>query len=345
MIIAGIVSWGSYIPKYRLKAEDIAKAWGADAAQIKQGLVISEKSVPGIDEDAATISVEAARNALGASGIDPRHIGAIYIGSESHPYAVKPTGTIVAEAIGMSNQYTTADFEFACKAGTAAIQVAMAFIGSGMARYVMAGGADTAQASPGDPLEYTSAAGGAIFLIGKEKAAAEINHTVSFTSDTPDFWRKQHQKYPSHGGSFTGEPAYFNHLISATKLLFEKAKTGPKDYNYAIFHQPNGKFPVAAAKKLGFSKEQISQGLLVTQIGNTYSAASLLGLCAVLDVAKPGDRILLTSYGSGAGSDSFDITVTDEITNIQKKTKKVEDYIKDKIYIDYTTYLKNTGKL
>lgn len=307
--------------------------------------MISEKSVPGIDEDAATISVEAARNTLNASGSDPHEIGAIYIGSESHPYAVKPTGTIVAEAVGMSNNYTTADFEFACKAGTAAIQAALAMVKSGMARYALAGGSDTAQSAPGDMLEYTAAAGGAVFLIGDENVAAEINHTVSFTSDTPDFWRKQHAKYPSHGGSFTGEPAYFRHVLSAAKLLMEKAKSSPKDYAYAIFHQPNGKFPVNAAKKLGFSKNQIEAGLLVERIGNTYSGASIIGLCAVLDIAKPGDRIILTSYGSGAGSDSFDITVTENIKKIQAKSKKTESYIKNKTYVDYTTYLKNTGKL
>jgi hydroxymethylglutaryl-CoA synthase len=279
------------------------------------------------------------------SSINPKEIGAVYIGSESHPYAVKPTGTIVGEAIGLSNEYTTADFEFACKGGTAALQVAVAYVKSGMAKYAIAGGADTAQSKPGDMLEYSAAAGGAVFLIGNNNEIAKINETVSFTSDTPDFWRKPNQKYPSHTGAFTGEPAYFRHVLSASKLLMEKAKSKPEDYTYAIFHQPNGKFPLNVAKQLGFKKEQVMPGMLVQKIGNTYSAAALLGLCAVLDIAKPGERILLTSYGSGAGSDSFDITITENIKSFQKKTKKVEDYIKDKIYVDYITYLKNTGKL
>jgi hydroxymethylglutaryl-CoA synthase len=61
----------------------------------------------------------------------------------------------------------------------------------------------------------------------------------------------------------------------------------------------------------------------------------------VLDNARPGQRILLTSYGSGAGSDSFDITVTDEIINVQKKANTVEQYINKRQYVDYNTYLKN----
>ncbi len=337
--MTGIVSWGSYVPKYRIKVEDIAKIQGSNSDQIKKGLIIEEKSVPGIDEDTVTIAVEAARKSL---IINPKHIGAIYIGSESHPYAVKPTGTIVAQAIGMSNKYTTADFEFACKAGTAAIQVSLAMVKSGMVKYALAGGADTAQAAPGDALEYTAAAGGAVFIVGNEKVVAEINKTISFTSDTPDFWRRNKQKYPNHAGSFTGEPAYYKHTINATKLLMEKTNSKPSNYDYVIFHQPNGKFPRRAAKRLGFTKEQLEPGILVDKIGNTYSASSILGLANVLDIAKPGQRILLTSYGSGAGSDSFDITITDEITNVQNKTKTVKSYIQNKTNIDYPTYLKFT---
>ena len=90
---------------------------------MKSGLMIFSKSVPYPDEDVITISVEASRNALARSKIDPEDIGAVYVGSESHPYAVKPSGTIVAEAIGTSHFITVADYEFACKAGTAAARI------------------------------------------------------------------------------------------------------------------------------------------------------------------------------------------------------------------------------
>jgi len=112
----GIVGYGGYVPRWRIKVEEIAAVWSADADSIKKGLDIEEKSVPSIDEDTATISVEAALNALKMAGIDSKDIGAIYIGSESHPYAVKPTSTIVGEAIGCGTEFTAADTEFACKA-------------------------------------------------------------------------------------------------------------------------------------------------------------------------------------------------------------------------------------
>ena len=314
----GIVSYGGYIPQTRIKVEDIAKVWGKDGSRISKGLGINEKSVPNVDQDTATISVEAARAALVRSSIDPQDIGAIYIGSESHPYAVKPTGTIVGEAIGATPNLMVADYEFACKAGTAGMQNCTALVKADFIKYGLAIGADTAQAAPGDALEYSAAAGGAAFLIGSENVIATINKTISFTTDTPDFWRRAERKYPKHGGRFTGDPAYFKHVTSCATNLMETMGTSPSDYDYAIFHQPNGKFPIRAAKILGFNMEQIKDGLIVPYIGNTYSGASCIGLAAVLDIAKPGDRILVTSYGSGAGSDGFDITVTNQINAYPK---------------------------
>ncbi|MGC8547640.1 MAG: hydroxymethylglutaryl-CoA synthase [Candidatus Micrarchaeia archaeon] len=347
--MAGIVGYGAYVPKYRIKAEEIARVWGEDAESITSGLNVIEKSVPGIDEDSATIAVEAARRAIRHAGIDPKQIGAIYVGSESPPYAVKPTASIVAEAANISTNAMSADLEFACKAGTSGMQIVTAEVESGMIKYGMAIGSDTSQGRPGDALEYTASAGGAAYIIGKEKneVIAEIIKTVSYVTDTPDFWRREGAKYPSHGGRFTGEPAYFKHIISATNLLFEQTGMKASDFTYAVFHQPNGKFPSTVAKQLGFTEEQIKHGLLTPRIGNTYSGASLLGLAATLDIAKPGDKILVTSFGSGAGSDSFAIEVKEPIEEKRSRIDEpVEDMIsKNKIYLDYAAYLKNRGAI
>jgi len=268
----GIVTYGVYIPRYRIKVSEIAKVWNADAESIAGGLRVQEKSVPDIDEDTVTIAVESARNAIDRGDIDPSRIGAIYTGSESHPYAVKPTGTIVADAIGASPRLTVADFEFACKAGTAGIQTCMGLVESGRIDLGLAIGADVAQGAPGDALEYTAAAGGAAYVIGRDSLIADIEGTFSFTTDTPDFWRREGMPYPRHGGRFTGEPAYFKHITSAARGLMEELNTTPADYDYAVFHQPNGKFPRRVAASLGFTPEQIEPGIMVTTLGNTYSA-------------------------------------------------------------------------
>lgn len=340
----GFVSYGAYIPRFKITTQEIASVWGADGEAMAKGLNVASKSVPGPDEDVITISVESARQALNRVDIDPADIGAIYTGSESHPYAVKPTSTVVAEAICSTPDLTAADFEFACKAGTAAIQTCMGLVGSGLIEYGVAIGADTSQGAPGDALEYSASAGGAAFLIGAKRIIATINHTYSFTTDTPDFWRREGQKYPRHGGRFTGKPAYFRHVQTCGAKTMEKAGTKAGDYDHVVFHQPNGKFPLRAGKALGFTREQIATGLLTPRIGNTYSGAVPLGLSAILDVAQPGQRILAVAYGSGAGSDGFDITVTDEISNLRKVAPKVEQLIQRMETINYATYAKYRGK-
>ena len=341
----GIVSYGVYIPRYRIRVNEIARVWG-DGDDISENLNVFEKSVPDLDEDVITIAVEAARNALARAGVDPTRIGAIYAGSESHPYAVKPTGTIVGQAVCSSSSFTTADFEFACKAGTAAIQACLGLVGSNLIDLGLAIGADVSQGAPGDMLEYTAAAGGAAYLIGRnDDLAAEIESFYSFTTDTPDFWRREGMPYPEHGGRFTGEPAYFKHITSAARGLMERLGTKPEDYDYAVFHQPNGKFPIRVARKLGFTKEQIAPGLVVPMIGNTYSGSCLIGLAATLDMARPGERIFVTSFGSGAGSDAFSISVKDKIDEIRPGAPSVREYIKDAEYLDYAIYAKHKGKL
>jgi hydroxymethylglutaryl-CoA synthase len=343
----GIVGYGSSIPRQRIKVEEIAKVWGADAPSYKKGLMLYEKSVPAPDQDVISMSVEAARRALKRSGgVDPQDIGAIYIGSESHPYAVKPSGTVVAEALGATPGIHCADMEFACKAGSEGMFVAMSLVKAGEVKYALGIGADTSQGAPGDALEYSAAAGAAAFIMGSSNLVAVCNFTDSFMTDTPDFWRREYMHYPRHAGRFTGEPAYFSHTLGAANAILEKSGMKPADFTYAVFHQPNGKFPQRVGKMLGFTKEQMEPGWLSPWLGNTYSGASPIGLTATLDVAKPGDRILMVSYGSGSGSDAFVWTVTnriDEVRNLTGKTRVMLD--NDKYYLEYGAYAKCRGKI
>jgi hydroxymethylglutaryl-CoA synthase len=338
----GIIGYGAYIPQYRLPAAEIARVWGRS----EKSVPIKEKAVPGLDEDTVTIGIEAARNALARAGIDPQLLRAVWTGSESHPYAVKPSSTIIAEAVGASSHIQAADLEFACKAGTEAMVMAVGLVGSGMGDYALALGVDTAQGKPGDALEYTAAAGGAAFVIGPaDKSAVEIISTYSFVTDTPDFWRRAYQQYPEHGQRFTGGPAYFKHVFTAAKMMMDESGISAKDYAYAVFHQPNEKFPRRVAKQLGFTEEQIKTGLLSPLIGNTYAGASPVGLTAILDEAKPGDRILMVSYGSGAGSDALDLRATERISERREAAPKTGEYIARRVEIDYATYARYRGKL
>lgn len=335
---SAIVGFGRYLPKFRVKTAAIAEHWGQDPSTAVNGLGVLEKTVPGKEEDSFTMAFEAAKQALEVAEVESSEISAIFVGSESHPYAVKPTSSMLVAALDLHPYAHAADLEFACKAGTAGMQIVDSMIRAGQVSYGMAIGTDCAQARPGDALEYTAAAGAAAFILGSEKAKnalCRIEHTLSFTTDTPDFWRPAGEKYPHHAGRFTGEPAYIRHVKEVTQGILAVAKMKPAEITHVVFHMPNAKFPKTVGKKLGFTEEQMELGFIVKDIGNTYSACSPIGLTYVLERAKKGETILLVSYGSGSGSDAFLMTMMRDGVELPRDERSPE-------YLSYDQYLEHS---
>jgi len=331
----GIVGYGVYTSRFRIREENI------------------ERSVPFIDEDAITAAVEAGKMALIHSGIDSSLVGKIYVGSESNPYAVKPIASKVAQVLKLGEKdediqgVDAVDTEFACKAATSMFKDAASLVSYPKAniQYAMAIGTDNSQAAPrdcpGGELDLFVGYGGCAYIFGKHDVIAEIEGWYSCTSDTPDFWRRDGEPYPMHGGRFTGDPAYFKHIRKAARKLMERLNLQISDINYFVAHQPNVQFPVKIAKEFGFKEEQYLPSLQVAKFGNTYSGSSPVGLAAVLDIAKPDERILIVSYGSGAGSDAYSLLTTSQILDkrrYQKLTVKYQAENPFLEYVDYTTY-------
>jgi hydroxymethylglutaryl-CoA synthase len=335
--MVGIVSYGFYVPKYRIRTEEIANVWGKNPEDVKKSLLITEKAIAGVDEDSLTMAFESASSALSDVKVDRSKIKVVLFGSETHPYAVNPASTILAEFLGIEKNYLAYDTEFACKAATGAIISAQALIKSGYSDYALITGSDKGMGKTHDTLEYTASSGSVSLLLGKDDLILEIIDFESFSSDTPDFWRREGIRYPSHGGRFSGKPSYFYHIEESSKSLLKKTGLKLEDFTYGVFHMPNGKFPVQVAKSLGFSFGQIKDSLTVNYLGNSYTASALMGLTAVLEKAKAGDLIFLCSYGSGAGSDSFVLKVT---KNLDKRRKQFLKTVENKQYINYPTYLR-----
>ena len=338
----GIVSYGFYVPSYRINVEEIANTWGKNPDDIKKSLKISEKAVASNDEDSLTMAFESASMALKDLLLKKDDIKAIFFGSETPPYVVNPASTILGEFLGIDHNYLAYDTQFACKAATGALITGLSLVKSGFSNYSLVVAADKANSKPHDALEYTAASGSTAFLLGKDDVALEVIDAVSFSSDTPDFWRREGIRYPSHGGRFTGKPSYFYHIQHSTKKLLEKTKMSPSDFKYAIFHMPNGKFPREVASMLGFVKEQVEQSLIVDYLGNSYTSTALMGLIAVLEKAQVGDLVFLASYGSGAGSDAFVFKVT---KNLAKRRREFRKIVENKKYISYLEYLKSMNTI
>ncbi|MCL2358956.1 MAG: hydroxymethylglutaryl-CoA synthase [Nitrososphaerota archaeon] len=333
--LPGIVGYGVYSSRFRIKEEGI------------------ERAVPFFDEDSVTAAIEAGKLALIHSSLDSALIGKVYAGSESNPYAVKPIAAKVAQVLKLGKEdgdvqaVDAVDTEFACKAASSMFKDACALVSypkSGI-DYAMVIGTDNSQAAPrgwpGGELDAFVGYGGAAFIFGKKDVIAEVEAWYSCTSDTPDFWRRDGEPYPMHGGRFTGDPAYHKHVRNSASKLMEQCNLKASDLNYFVPHQPNPSFPVRIAKELGFKEEQFMPAIQMTKFGNTYSGASLVGLAAILDIAKPDDRILVTSYGSGAGSDSYLLRTTKQLPDKRNRQKINVRFLAENPfaeYIDYTTY-------
>ena len=331
----GIVGYGAYVSRFR----------------IREGSM--ERSIPFMDEDAITAAVEAGKLALIHSGVDNSLIGKVYVGSESNPYAVKPIASKVAQVLKLGEEdedvqgVDAVDTEFACKAATSMFKDAASLVNYPKLGipFAMVIGADNSQAAPrdcpGGELDLFVGFGGCAYIFGKTDVIAQLEGWYSCTSDTPDFWRRDGEAYPMHGGRFTGDPAYFKHIRKAAKKLMERLNLKVSDVNYFVAHQPNVQFPVRIAKELGFKEEQYLPSLQVAKFGNTYSGSSPVGLAAVLDIAKPNERILIVSYGSGAGSDAYSFITTSQITEKRQRQKLTVKYQAENPfleYVDYTTY-------
>jgi hydroxymethylglutaryl-CoA synthase len=334
----GIVGYGVYIPKFRIKNEGNGV------------LGVKERAVPFADEDTTTFAVEAGKRALIHSALNSSYIEKCFVGTESPPYAVKPIMATVTQVLELGKSQEGGfftggvDSQFACKAASdlfidAAALVTYPVFGG---EYVMVIGADNSQAAPGDPLDFTVGSGGAAFIFGRRDVIATLDYFVSYTSDTPDFYRREGERYPKHGGRFTGEPAYFKHVLSALRAVLNKSGFAPEDIDYFVAHSPNRNFPLKAGLEVGFERDQIDPGLVVSKIGNLYAGSSLTSLAAVLDIANPGEKIVMVSYGSGAGSDAYIFTVTDKILQKRERIISLKSQIESahKLYVDYACYRK-----
>ncbi|HUS67041.1 MAG TPA: hydroxymethylglutaryl-CoA synthase [Kofleriaceae bacterium] len=308
----GIASYGCYVPMLRMDIGVLAEQWGLGDT-LERVYRLNGRAmvaVNGLDEDTVTLSIEAAERAVRRLAPGAARPASVLIGSESHPYAVKPSGVIVADALDLGPDVFVADLEFACKGGTAALYLSVGVVESGRLPAALAIGADCPQSAPGSLLEASVGAGASAFVVARDgELIATIDHVAAASSDATDFWRRDGEQFPSVVGKFSAEVGYAEHTRRVVSSLLSATGTVPEDYQYLCLHQPYPSLPLSVAKELGFKRPQVQPGIVAGKIGNTYSSACLLGLCNVLDQAAPGDRIMLVSFGSGAGSDGFVMTV------------------------------------
>ncbi len=353
--MAGISGYGAYIPRYRLKVDDIWDVWMNQIdppAVIKEMRGLEEKAVTRWDEDAVTMAVAAAKAGLENARIAADQVDAMFFGSCTNPYTSKASVLGVAEALTARREIISADLQFATKSGTAVLHVCAAMVDAGMARYALAIGSDalSRHVPPNDTLEYSAGSGAAALVVSRENVIAEIEAMYTYNTHTPEFFRLDGERYIKHAASEDGQYlwGYQEHISKAVQGYFNKFGGQARDFTYLAISQPDGALPLKVGQGLGFDAGQITPGLLVSEIGDCGSASSLLSLIAILERAEPGQKILVVSYGFGAGCDVISLKITDLLP--EQRSKKggfpsLKEIIQDKEYLSYAQYLRQERKL
>lgn len=334
----GIVSYGVYVPRYRIKREDIAKAWGSRAR--------GENSVTSPNEDSATMAAEAALNALQQSRLDPGQIDALYLATDSAPYIEHSLVRAIADTLRMKPEADIADFTTSPRAGATALKSCLDAVGSRRIKHGLATIADSRPVSPGSDEELTFGAGAAAFLIGGSDVAVEIEDTFTCSTYLVDSWREAGADFVrSYEPRFTREFGYSQQIVKTVRGLLGKIERNIQDFSHVVLqYHPDERVLRGVAKTLGITPQQIEKSNIASITGDTGAASVPLGLVAVLEQAKPGERILTVFYGSGT-SDALSLVVTKEIEQVRQKGPPLNYYLNGKEYMDYLTFARMRGLL
>jgi hydroxymethylglutaryl-CoA synthase len=334
---AGIVGYGVYIPRFRIKKDEYVKAWGSYGAR-----GVDEKAVTGVDEDVMTMAVESSRNATKRANTNRDQLDGVFFASTSAPYSEKLLSSTIVAALNGSPKAFTADVGYSTKAGTTALLSCLDFVSCGRGDFALSVASDSPQAMPGDLLEHALGAGSASFIIGKDNTLVCLEGARSSCMEIiGERYRRQGERYLKDAGIAAYAEQAFNWALtgSVTTLLTDLGLKSD-EFAYAVFQQFDGRSAYDIGRKMGFKDTQITPSMSVCKIGDTGCSSPLIGLCAVFDVAKQGDRILLASYGAGSGSDAVSLVATDKIEEFRNEVPLTETYISQKEYVDYITYLK-----
>ena len=307
--MAGIASYGAYIPYFRLSREEIAKAWGGSGGK-------GERAVASYDEDSLTMAVAAARDCL--KGIDRGTVGGLYFASTTPPYKEKQSAAFIAAVLGLKPEAVTMDFSGSLRSGTNALKAALDAVASGSADGVLVLAADTRLGYPAGPAETNFGDGAGALLVGAKDVVAEVKHFDSRYHELQDTWRSDKDTFVrSAEDRFAMDEGYGAGVKTAVTALFKKHGFASADFAQVAMTAPNGRQLSAMAKKLGFDEATQVQDALHAGVGDTGSALSLMSLVQSLERAKSGDKLLLVSYGNGC--DAVVLEVTAKIGTMKDK--------------------------
>ena len=305
----GITSYAAYIPWYRISKAKMAETTGFLTKSSPPG----ERSVANLNEDSVTMATNSASYCI--EGLDRNKIDGLYFATTSQSYLVRQHASIVSTALDLREDIRAADFTTSSKAGTSALLNALDAVKAGSLNNVLVSAADCRKVEPANPQEFTYGDGAAAFLVGKDDVIATLEGSYSLSVDFMDRWHTVVEKFErASEDRWIRDEGYEKLVPAAINGLLSKLNLTMKDISKLVFCYPGRH--AALAKKLGADPAQV-QDNLIDKVGDTGAAYPLMMLVGALEEAKPGDKILVASFGQGA--DVLLFKVTDNITRMKNK--------------------------
>jgi len=312
----------------------MAKAWG-------RGSIGGERSIANNDEDSATMAVEAVSDCL--QGEDRSGIGGLFFASTSAPYREKEISSLVATIVDLPAEIRTADFANGLRAGTAALRAGLDAVGSGSVQSLLVVSSDCRLAYPQSESEQAFGDGAAALMVGNSKVIASLEGHYTLSNEMMDVWRNENDTFVrSWENRWVVGEGYSSLTEKAVRGLMKKKGLDAKGITLAAIPAPDARSHRRMVQVLGFDKAQVVDPLL-SQVGDCGAAHSLILLTSALEAAKPGDTILLASYGNGA--EAFLFKVTEEISRLRGR-RGVKGWLPSKLSLPtYEKYLSYRGLL
>lgn len=344
----GVVGFGCYIPRFRIDRGVIFSAFKAPGEKEMTG----KNAVIGGDEDSLTMAMEAARNAVALSGVPAKDLNALYAASCSGPYDEQPMANYLALLFNLPTDATLADITHTPRAGVAAVQAGFDAIKSGRVKNALVATTDARHAIVGSDLEQSIGCGAAALVLGSENTIADIEDFYSYSTLFIDRWRGNNDLgVRSYDYRYSRNEGYAKHMAAGVAGILKKTGRKITDFEHVVFQQIDSRMAATVAKGLGISDKQTAlTGKLVKNIGDCGSAHVFIGLTAVLEQAKPGERILVVAYGAGT-VDAFVLKVNNAIESKRKnpmlrgRGPSFSQYMTSSEDIDYVQFLRNIGHL
>lgn len=303
--MTGIISYGGYIPRYRLNRKLIlnATSWMAPA---NAGLARGEKAVAAFDEDSVTMAVAAGIDAL--SGIDRSTIGSISFASTTLPFKERQNAGIIKEALNLNDNVATADFCSSIKSGTTALATALKSSGDGSGRSSLVCSADVRLGKPASPQEMIFGDGAAAFLVGEGDVTAEFMGSYCTSYDFVDHYRGEFARFDRQWEDRWIRDMGLTQIIpQAVNGFLEQSGMKIADFAKVIYPCHYAAARKQINKMLGIAAEA-DQSNLQAEVGETGTPHALIMLAAALETAAPGDKLMLIGFGSGCDVLAFEAT-------------------------------------